>query len=145
MKISTKGRYALRLMLDIAQNSKGEFVRLKDISKRQEISEKYLEQITGTLTKMGFIKGVRGAQGGYKLVKSPSEYTVGSILRVTEGSMAPVACLDDAQNMCPRKNTCITLNFWTSFYKVINDFIDSKTLQDLIDENNSIIGNKYTI
>lgn len=145
MKISTKGRYALRLMLDIAQNSKGEFVRLKDISQRQEISEKYLEQITGTLTKMGFIKGVRGAQGGYKLVKSPSEYTVGSILRVTEGSMAPVACLDDAQNICPRKNTCITLNFWTSFYKVINDFIDSKTLQDLIDENNSIIGNKYTI
>ena len=145
MKISTKGRYALRLMLDIAQNSKGEFVRLKDISQRQEISEKYLEQITGTLTKMGFIKGVRGAQGGYKLVKSPSEYTIGSILRVTEGSMAPVACLDDAQNMCPRKNTCITLNFWTSFYKVINDFIDSKTLQDLIDENNSILSNEFTI
>lgn len=117
MKISTKGRYALRLMLDIAQNSKGEFVRLKDISQRQEISEKYLEQITGTLTKMGFIKGVRGAQGGYKLVKSPSEYTVGSILRVTEGSMAPVACLDDAQNICPRKNTCITLNFGQVFIR----------------------------
>ncbi len=145
MKISTKGRYALRLMLDIAQHSNGDYVRLKDISKRQEISEKYLEQITGILSKMGFIKGVRGAQGGYKLVKSPSEYTVGSILRVTEGSMAPVACLDDIENLCPRKDKCITLKFWKDFNKVINDFIDSKSLQDLLDENKSIIGNDYTI
>ncbi len=145
MKISTKGRYALRLMLDIAQNSKGEYVRLKDISERQEISEKYLEQITGTLTKMGFIKGVRGAQGGYRLVKNPSDYTIGSILRATEGSMAPVACLDDEENMCPRKDKCITLNFWKEFSKIINDFIDSKTLQDLIDENNGIEGNGYMI
>lgn len=145
MKISTKGRYALRLMLDIAQNSKGEYVRLKDISDRQEISEKYLEQITGILTKMGFIKGVRGAQGGYRLVKNPSDYTVGSILRATEGSMAPVACLDDAENMCTRKDKCTTLNFWKEFSKTINDFIDSKTLQDLIDENNGIEGNVYMI
>lgn len=145
MKISTKGRYALRLMIDIAQNSKGEYIRLKDISERQGISEKYLEQITGTLTKMGLIKGVRGAQGGYKLVKNPSEYSIGSILRVTEGSMAPVACLDDVENSCPRKDKCLTLGFWEEFSKVINDFIDSKTLQDLIDNNNAINGNGYII
>ncbi|MGI6229071.1 MAG: RrF2 family transcriptional regulator [Christensenellales bacterium] len=145
MKISTKGRYALRLMLDIAQNSKGEYVRLKDISERQEISEKYLEQITATLAKMGLIKGVRGAQGGYKLVKSPSDYTLGSILRATEGNLAPVACLDGEENLCPRKDKCVTLNFWKEFGKVINDFIDSKTLQDLIDENSDIEGNDYII
>jgi Rrf2 family protein len=106
MKISTKGRYALRLMLDIAQNSNGEYVRLKDIAFRQEISEKYLEQITGLLTKRGLIKGERGSQGGYRLVKKPADYTIGSILQVTEGSLAPVACLDDSENLCPRSKIC---------------------------------------
>lgn len=145
MKISTKGRYALRLMLDIAQNSSREYVRLKDISERQEISEKYLEQITGALAKMGFIKGVRGAQGGYKLVKNPSDYTVGSILKAMEGSLSPVACLDNPENLCPRKEYCMTLGFWKGLYKVIDDFVESKTLQDLIDEYIGSRGNGYTI
>lgn len=145
MKISTKGRYALRLMLDIAQNSNGEFVRLKDIAERQEISEKYLEQITGSLTKTNLIKGVRGAQGGYKLVKAPREYTVGAILRVTEGSMAPVACLDDKENTCPRCDKCTTLNFWTKLNKLVNDFLDNTTLQDLLDDSICLKGNDFVI
>lgn len=135
MKISTKGRYALRLMLDIAENSNGEYVRLKDVAERQEISEKYLEQICGLLTRAGLVKGVRGAQGGYKLAKGPSGITIGDILRVTEGSLAPVACLDDEINNCPRSGKCASLNFWKSLYKTIEDFVDCKTLQDLIDEN----------
>jgi Rrf2 family protein len=137
MKISTKGRYALRMMLDIAEHESGGFVRLKDISERQAISEKYLEQIISSLVKAGMVKGVRGAQGGYKLFKAPSEYTVGAILRVTEGSLAPVACLDDPENSCPRREICSTLSFWQEFNKVINEFLDSKTLQDILDEKKS--------
>jgi Rrf2 family protein len=143
MKISTKGRYALRLMLDMAQKSNGEYIKLKDIADRQEISEKYLEQISGLLKRAGLIRGVRGAQGGYKLVKKPSQYTIGSILRVTEGSLAPVSCLEDAENLCERQSTCQTLTFWKSLYKVITDFVDNKTLQDLLDEKN--LPNDYII
>ncbi|MDI9486706.1 MAG: Rrf2 family transcriptional regulator [Bacillota bacterium] len=134
MKISTKGRYALRMMLDIAENQSNGLVRLKDISERQEISEKYLEQIVSSLVKAGMVKGVRGAQGGYKLSQDPHEYTIGSILRITEGSLAPVACLDDPENSCPRKEMCSTLSLWQEFNKVINEFFDSKTLQDILDE-----------
>lgn len=145
MKISTKGRYAIRLMLDLAENSNGEFIRLKDISARQEISEKYLEQITGILSKASLIKGVRGAQGGYKLIKKPSEYTVGSILRATEGNLAPVSCLETEDNLCERQDKCITLNFWKSFNKVINDYLESVSLQDIIDQNTALKGNGYVI
>lgn len=95
MKISTKGRYALRLMLDLALHDNGEPVRIKDIAARQEISDKYLEQIISSLNKAGYVKSIRGPQGGYKLAKKPSYYTVGMILRLTEGSLAPVACLDE--------------------------------------------------
>ena len=108
MKISTKGRYALRLMLDLAINNTGEFIPLKNVSERQDISVKYLEQIITVLVKAGFVKGLRGSRGGYKLAKKPEDYTVGMILRLTEGSLAPVACLDDEVNTCERACDCIT-------------------------------------
>ena len=104
MKISTKGRYALRLMLDLAMRDTGEYISLRDVSSRQEISAKYLEQIVTQLGRAGFVKSTRGPQGGYKLAKDPSEYTVGSILRLIEGSLAPVACLEGENNECPRQD-----------------------------------------
>ncbi|MEE0775561.1 MAG: Rrf2 family transcriptional regulator [Bacillota bacterium] len=136
MKISTKGRYALRLMLDLAQNSNDSFISLKDISTRQGISVKYLEQIVGNLCNLGLLKSSRGSQGGYMLVKTPEEYTIGSILRVTEGKLAPVACLDnDAEVDCTRAQDCMTLGFWQGLYKVINDYVDQFTLADLLKES----------
>ena len=104
MKISTKGRYALRLMIDLAENSTGDPISLKDVAKRQGISDKYLEQIISILNKAGFVKSIRGAQGGYLLRKAPENYTVGMILRLTEGSLAPVACLEDDARGCERKD-----------------------------------------
>lgn len=132
MKISTKGRYALRLMIDIAQHSNGETVSLKDISKRQDISLKYLEQIVNLLSKTGFVKSRRGSQGGYKLTRSPEEYTIGDILRVTEGEMAPVSCLEDEVNQCPKAETCPTIGFWKGLYETINNYLDSATIADLM-------------
>lgn len=132
MKISTKGRYALRLMIELGKNNSNELIALKDISLKQEISIKYLEQIVSQLSKSGFLKSNRGPQGGYKLSKSPKEYTVGSILRVTEGGISPVACLEDDINQCKRYNKCETINFWKGLYKVINEYVDSITLYDLI-------------
>jgi Rrf2 family protein len=132
MKISTKGRYAIRLMLDIAQHSNGENVSIKDVSKRQGISLKYLEQIVNMLSKAGYLRSQRGSQGGYRLVKSPSEYTVGDILRVTEGDMAPVACLEGEVNQCERAKECPTIAFWEGLYKTINDYMDGTTIADLM-------------
>ena len=145
MKISTKGRYALRLMLDLALNNTGEYTPLKSVSERQEISVKYLEQIITTLVKAGFVKGLRGSKGGYKLAKEPDEYTVGMILRLTEGSLAPVACLDDEVNTCDRCDDCITLELWKQLYSAINNVVDNITLADLIEKYNSKIGNDYNI
>lgn len=145
MKISTKGRYALRLMLDLAINNTGEFVPLKLVSERQDISVKYLEQIITTLVKAGFVKGLRGSKGGYKLAKSPEEYTVGMILRLTEGSLAPVACLEDEINTCERCEDCITLELWKDLYSAINSVVDNVTLADLIERFNAKIGNDYSI
>lgn len=145
MKISTKGRYALRLMLDLALNNTGEYIPLKSVSERQEISVKYLEQIITTLVKAGFVKGLRGSKGGYKLAKEPDEYTVGMILRLTEGSLAPVACLDDEVNTCDRCDDCITLELWKQLYSAINNVADNITLADLIEKYNSKIGNDYNI
>ncbi|MDO4301141.1 MAG: Rrf2 family transcriptional regulator [Clostridia bacterium] len=145
MKISTKGRYALRLMLDLAINNTGEFVPLKLVSERQDISVKYLEQIITTLVKAGFVKGLRGSKGGYKLAKSPGEYTVGMILRLTEGSLAPVACLEDEINTCERCEDCITLELWKDLYSAINSVVDNVTLADLIERFNAKIGNDYSI
>lgn len=133
MKISTKGRYALRLMLDLAINNTGEPVRIKDIAERQEISDKYLEQIISVLNKAGYVKSLRGPQGGYRLSKDPKEYTVGMILRLTEGSLAPVACLEDEVNECPRQDECATLILWEKLYDAIKGVVDQYTLADLVD------------
>ena len=132
MKISTKGRYALRLMLDIALNDAKTPVRIKDIAERQQISDKYLEQIVSSLNKAGFVKSLRGPQGGYRLTKKPEEYTVGMILRLIEGSLAPVACLDDDINNCIRADRCPTLILCEKLYDAISEVVDNITLADLI-------------
>ena len=133
MKISTKGRYALTLKLDLALNDTGETIRIKDIAARQGISEKYLEQIIAVLNKAGFVRSVRGPQGGYRLARKPKDYTVGMILRLTEGSLAPVACLDDDPNDCSRQEDCVTIYIWEKLYAAINDVVDGFTLADLVE------------
>lgn len=133
MKISTKGRYALRMMLDLALYENQEPVRLKDIAARQEISLKYLEQIISVLQKGGYVKSIRGPQGGYHLMKAPSEYTVGMILRLIEGDMAPVACLEDEVNQCPKQGECVTLRLWKELDEAVKGVIDKYTLADLVD------------
>lgn len=145
MKISTKGRYALRMMLDLALNEKEEPIRIKEIASRQEISDKYLEQIISILAKAGCVKSMRGPQGGYRLSKPAAEYTVGSILRLTEGSLSPVACLEDEVNKCERKEDCITLMLWQKLDEAIKGVVDKVTLQDLIDWHYSQQSNNYII
>ena len=132
MKISTKGRYAVRVMLDLALNDTGEYVKVREIAKRQEISEKYLEQIIAVLNKAGYVRSTRGAQGGYKIAKDPSQYTVGMILRLTEGSLCPVACLETESNECERCDTCETLQVWKDLNNAINKVVDSVTIADLV-------------
>lgn len=132
MKISTKGRYALRLMLDIAQHGGGSPVRIKDIAARQGISVKYLEQIVAVLARAGYLKSIRGPQGGYRLVRNPEEYTTGSILRLTEGSLAPVECLEGSVNDCPRADSCVTLRLWKELDNAVKSVVDRYTLQDLL-------------
>ena len=134
MKISTKGRYAVRVMIDLATNDTGEYIKVKDIARRQEISEKYLEQIIAVLNKADFVKSVRGAQGGYKLTKAPKEYTVGMILRLTEGDLSPVACLCDENNECDRCDTCETLEVWKELENAINQVVDGVTIADLVEK-----------
>lgn len=131
MRISTRGRYALRMMLDIAINDNGTPVRVKDISTRQNISVKYLEQIISILTKAGYLRSIRGPQGGYRLSKTPKEYTIGMILRLTEGDMSPVTCIDDEGN-CPRADECVTIRLWKELDDAINSVIDKYTLEDLV-------------
>lgn len=145
MKISTKGRYALRLMLDLAAHPKGENIALRDISDRQEISVKYLEQIVPLLSRAGFLRSVRGAQGGYRLSRPSEEYTVGDILRVTEGSLAPIACLESETNECSRQGICPTLRFWEGLYAAINEYVDSVTLADLLEQSGKGGGCEYFI
>ena len=135
MKISTKGRYALRLMYDMAINDNGNAMPLKDVAQRQNISIKYLEQIVILLNRAGYVKSVRGAQGGYRLAHEPEYYTVGMILRLTEGSMAPVSCLDDEVNQCPRANECPTLFIWEKLDEAVKGVIDHITLRDIIEHN----------
>lgn len=141
--ISTRGRYALRLMLDLAQHSSDDFVPLKDIAERQEISKKYLEQIIPTLSRAGFLQTNRGFQGGYRLAKNPDKYTVGDILRETEGGLAPVACLNNETIQCPRVAECLTLPLWKGLQDTINNYLDSVTLQDLIDKGKTSNGDYY--
>lgn len=144
MKISTKGRYALRLMLDIAAHDSGEPVRIKEIASRQEISAKYLEQIVAILSKPGYVKSIRGPQGGYRLTRKPEEYSLGDILRLTEGSLAPVECLEGETNQCPRAGDCITLLFWKKLDKAIREVTEGYTLEDLLTWQNQA-GNNYII
>lgn len=138
MKISTKGRYALRMLLDLAMHQEDGYVALKDIADRQNISKKYLEQIVLLLNKSGMLKTNRGYQGGYKLAKPAKEYTVGDILRITEGSLAPVSCLEYETNDCPRAARCMTLYIWEGLYKTVEQYLDSITLQDIIDRGVTI-------
>jgi len=131
MKISSKGRYALRMMIDLALNNNGEWISIKDVSERQGISVKYLEQIVTNLTRSGLLLSSRGPQGGYMLAKAPEQYTAGQILRVIEGKLAPVACLEGDTNICERRGICPTIHFWEGLYEVVNNYVDSVTLQDL--------------
>ena len=133
MKISTKGRYALRMLLDLAQNRGEGFVALKDIAARQNVSKKYLEQIVPMLNKSDILIASRGFQGGYRLAQTPDKYTVGAVLRITEGSLAPVACLDHDPILCGRSGDCITLPVWQGLNRVINEYLDGITLQDILD------------
>lgn len=130
--ISTRGRYALRVMIDIAENSGGGYIPLDGIAKRQGISEKYLESILVLLTRGGLLAGLRGKGGGYKLTREPKDYTLMDILRLTEGSLAPVACIKDGAPACEKSARCKTLPVWKEYYKVISDFFEGKTLADLI-------------
>ena len=134
MVISTKGRYALRLMLDIAMQNDAGPVPLHDIADRQGVSFKYLEQIVPPLSKAGYLKSVRGANGGYLLAKDPAEITTGDILRAGEGNLAPVACLASDEIECPRAELCVTLPFWKGLDDAITAYIDSVTLADLVQD-----------
>ena len=143
MLISTKGRYALRVMIDLAEHQSEDFIPLKVIAERQEISEKYLESIIKLLVKAKLLNGLRGKGGGYQLTRAPEQYTVGSILRLTEESLAPVACLEDGAASCPRMASCRTLPLWQGLNKVINDYLDNVTLADLGQSDTA--GNDYII
>ena len=144
MKVSTKGRYALRLMLDLAFYNTGEPVSLKDIAKRQEISEKYLEQIIAQLNRAGLVRSIRGAKGGYTLVGKPEEYTVGQILRVTEGDLTVIECLSNGAPTCERLDNCVTVKVWRKLNDAINSVVDGITLADLM-EWQAESGNQYVI
>lgn len=141
MKISTKGRYAVRVMLDLAMHDTGECIKVKEIAARQGVSEKYLEQIISVLNKAGYVKSVRGAQGGYRIAKEPEYYTVGMILRLTEGSLAPVACLEDGADLCERVDTCETIQVWRDLYDAINKVVDGVTLEDLLERRQERVEN----
>lgn len=144
MKISTKGRYALRMLIELAAHPENGFVSLKEISEQQDISKKYLEQIVPMLNKAGILRTNRGNRGGYQLAKSPAECTVGEVLRATEGSLAPVSCLEYEVNDCPRAEFCATLFVWEGLQKAVSDYLDSITLQDIIDRNGDA-GDNYCI
>ena len=132
MIVSTKGRYALRVMIDLAEQHTQERTPLKEIAERQGISQKYIEAIMTLLSKNGFVEAVHGKGGGYKLNKKPEEYRVGDILRLTEGSLSPVACLEKGAPECPRKDNCRTLSLWTKLDDLVENYLDSVTLADLM-------------
>ena len=136
MMVSTKGRYALRVMIDLAEHQAEGYIPLKAIARRQDISEKYLESIVVLLSRAGLVDGVRGKGGGYRLTRTPDQYAVGEILRLTEGSLAPVACLEGEENTCPRAGHCHTLPMWEKLDTIINDYLDSVSLADLLRETN---------
>ena len=131
MRISTRGRYALRLMTDVALHGGAGYVSLKDVAARQELSVKYLEQIAGLLGKAGFLRSGRGAQGGYRLTRDPVEYTVGDILRPLEGDLAPVECATD-EGYCERCGDCVTVELWQEIHRAVSAVVDGTTLEDLV-------------
>lgn len=145
MKISTKGRYALRMLLDLAEHQNDGYIALKDIAKRQNISKKYLEQIVPVFNKSDILRANRGFQGGYQLAKTPDKYTVGEILRLTEGSLSPVACLEHNPIACERSGDCATLPVWQGLYRVINEYLNGITLQDILDQHREQCSNNYII
>ena len=132
MMISTKGRYALRMMIDLAKHQGNGYVPLKDIADRQDISKKYLEQIIPILNRSGLLKTSRGFGGGYRLVKPAKNYTVGEIIRAAEGSMAPVSCLESENNACQRCHECETLPVWQGLKRVVDEYLDGISLEDVI-------------
>lgn len=132
MLISSKGRYALRVMLDLAENSQGQYIPLKDITERQHISKKYLESIMVILSKAGFVEAMHGKGGGYKLSKEPGAYRVGDILRLTEGTLAPVMCLEENAKACDKAPICKTLPLWTGLNNVISEYLDNISLDDIL-------------
>ena len=144
MKISTKGRYALRMLIELAEQKENGFISLKEIAEKQNISKKYLEQIISILNRSGILMTNRGYQGGYKLAKDPSKITIAEILRNTEGSLAPVACLEQNPNQCSRCNECITLPVWIGLEKVVKEYLEGITLQNVID-NRKKDNNDYMV
>ncbi len=138
MIVSTKGRYAVRVMIDMAEHNSGEYIPLREIAQRHDISRKYLETIMTTLSKAELVESTMGKEGGYRLVKDPADYKIGDILRVTEKNLAPVACLCDDLKKCEKTEGCYTLPFWKGLEDQINSYIDGHTLKDLLemkDEN----------
>lgn len=142
MMISTRGRYALRVLLDLAENNNGGYIPMKDVANRQELSLKYIERIMPILSKNTLVEGVHGKGGGYRLTNPPEDYKVGDILRLTEGDLAPVACLGCDAKPCDRAAECRTLPMWTDFYKLVNDYFDNITLADLLKTN---VSDNYSI
>ena len=132
MMISTRGRYALRVIIDLAEHNSGAYIPLKEIAKRQDISQKYMETIMAELSKNGLVDGLHGKGGGYRLKKEPDNIRVGDVLRLTEGELAPVACLAKDADVCERVHECRTLDMWQRFYKLTNDFFDGITVADLM-------------
>lgn len=145
MKISTKGRYALRILADLAINSKDKFISIKEISERQNISIKYMETIVGMLNKGGFLQSLRGHSGGYKLSRSAENIVVGDVLRYIEGPLAPIPCLEGGEVNCERASSCQTLPFWEGLYRVITDYVDNFTIADLATMGGTSKGDFYCI
>ncbi|MBQ5398011.1 MAG: Rrf2 family transcriptional regulator [Ruminococcus sp.] len=143
MRISTKGRYALRMLVDLAEHRNSGYIALKDIAERQKVSKKYLEQIVPILNKTRILKTNRGFQGGYRLAVEPEECTVGEILRLTEGTLSPIPCIDGDEVECDRQIDCSTLYVWQGLKRVVSEYLDSITLQDILDNKNS--SNDYVI
>lgn len=146
VKISTKGRYALRMLVDLAEHRNDGFIALKDVAARQDISKKYLEQIVPVLNKSKILQTNRGFQGGYRLAVSPDKCTVGEVLRLTEGTLSPIACLDDDENIgCERADDCATLYVWQGLKDVIETYLDGITIQDILDKKQASYANDYII
>lgn len=142
MMISTRGRYALRVLIDLAEHSEQGYIPMKEVADRQGMSLKYLERIIPVLSKNGYVEGIHGKGGGYKLIKSPDECKIGDILRLTEGDLAPVACLECGAKPCERAYECRTYPMWVEFYRIVNEYFDGKTLRDVI---NTDMADNYSI